>query len=575
MIDISVVTGTYNRLPYLQRFVASVRRSILPCLSYEIILVDGGSTDGTQPWAKAQPKVRLIEHGELKGAIKAFNDGFVAARGQYVIAGNDDVEFVGRSISRAWVHLQDKEEVGQACFYQKRGNAQRWHIELMPGVVEGRQTSIPYGQVAMVPNWLGEKVGWWGDLGARTYGGDNYLSARIWEEGFRVEGVPGAGIVDSMASDELRDINRGDPKEMARRGEVHPDSAIFYRRWPKGPTVASEPSEISPVVTFSRHLHVPIIDGAYPVSSQQKRGLTDALGQTGKVVEYDYLARVRQVGSPQMRDELKALLRDWRPDIAIFQIHSCEVLGPASIELMRAASPSTIFVNWNGDYRPGHIETPGGMALAQKMDVQCVANASEFWRYVQRGVAAAYWQIGVELDGVGYEPNGETPHHPVLFLANCYTDARKQLGLHLKSRWNAGVYGFAWPDGVASGFTLYDFRAGCRLLRAAQVAVGDQQWPDEAGYVSNRLFQTLAAGGAVLLQQRFAGMEEWLGLEDGVHLLTWNNLAELDRRIEWVLANEREAKRVAKAGQAFMLQHHTFEARVKELEGIIADRRFG
>lgn len=574
-MDISVVTGTYNRLAYLQRCVDSIRASILRPLSYEIILVDGGSTDGTQAWARAQPDVGLIEHGELKGAIKAFNDGFVAAAGRYIIAANDDVAFVGRSITRAWVFLEDNSEVGQACFFQKRGPAQRWHVEMMPGVVEGQQTSIIYGQVAMVPRWLGDKVGWWGDLGARTYGGDNHLSARIYEEGFGVEAVPGAAIIDTMANDGLREINQGDPREMARRGKMHPDSAIFYRRWPRGPVVAPEPSETSSLKPFTRFLHVPIIDGAYPISRKQKRGLTDALGRSGKVIEYDYLARADEMGRGGMERELAELFRDWQPHVAVLQIHSCETLRPQSIELMRAASPETVIVNWNGDYRPEHIASPGGEVLARKMDVQCVANGSEFWRYVQRGIAAAYWQIGVEPDGVGHEPNGDTRGHPVLFLANCYTDDRRRLGLHLKERWGAGIHGFGWPDGVADGFTLYDFREGCRLLRGAQVAVGDQQWPDEAGYVSNRLFQTLAAGGAVLVQQRFAGMEGWLGLCEDEHLLAWSDYTELDRHIEWVLANPVQARAIAGRGQRFILAHHSFDARVKELEAIIADRRFG
>lgn len=574
MIDISVVTGTYNRLPYLKRFVGSVRASILPALSYEIILVDGGSEDGTQAWAKAQADVLLIEHGALEGAIKAFNDGFAQARGEYVIAGNDDVQFVGRSITRAWVHLQDNPAVGQACFYQKRGRSQRWHVEVMRAVVDGKGATVPYGQVAMVPRWLGDKIGWWGNLGARTYGGDNYLSACIWEAGFRVEGVPGAAIVDMMVEDDLREINRGDPKAMARSGKMHPDSAIFYRRWPRGPMVVSNPSQTSPLCAIPRFLHAPIIDIAYPISKVQKRGLTEALGRSGRVIEYDYHTRASDIGRVPMRLELVGIMRDWRPDIAILQVHDSGVMDTETIGLLRAASPDSILVNWNGDYRPDHIDSPGGEALAKLFDVQCLANATEVGRYRERRISAAYWQIGWEPDGIGHEPNGDTPSHPVLFLANCYTEARKRLGTFLKERWQAGVYGFGW-GALADGFTLYDFKVGCRMLRAAQVAVGDQQWPGEAGYISNRLFQTLAAGGAVLCQQRFSGMEDWLGLRHKRHLLTWASLEELGDVVDWALGHKTEARQIAAEGQRFALQHHSFDARVRELQGIIADRRFG
>ena len=57
---ISLVSGTYNRLPLLKRMVASARQSAAD-LPLEIVLVDGGSTDGTIAWCKSQPDIVLIE----------------------------------------------------------------------------------------------------------------------------------------------------------------------------------------------------------------------------------------------------------------------------------------------------------------------------------------------------------------------------------------------------------------------------------------------------------------------------------------------------------------------------------
>src|SRR4051812_22400510 len=95
---LSLVSGTYNRLAPLRQMVESARRYLHRGLAYEIVIVDGGSTDGTQTWCRAQPDVRLIEHGALKGAIAAFCDGAFAARGKYVLLANDDVQFVDYSI---------------------------------------------------------------------------------------------------------------------------------------------------------------------------------------------------------------------------------------------------------------------------------------------------------------------------------------------------------------------------------------------------------------------------------------------------------------------------------------------
>src|SRR5687767_6498686 len=51
---ISIVTGTYNRLDSLQRMIKSVRSQMPRHIAYELVIVDGGSTDGTLAWCEAQ-----------------------------------------------------------------------------------------------------------------------------------------------------------------------------------------------------------------------------------------------------------------------------------------------------------------------------------------------------------------------------------------------------------------------------------------------------------------------------------------------------------------------------------------
>ena len=113
-VDVSIVSGTYNRIAWLQKMVASVRSSIGKDhygLNYEVVLTDGGSIDGTQRWCDEQSDIRLIQHTELLGAVKAFNDGAFAATGQYVIMANDDIEFLDDSIFRAWLYMQIRRHV--------------------------------------------------------------------------------------------------------------------------------------------------------------------------------------------------------------------------------------------------------------------------------------------------------------------------------------------------------------------------------------------------------------------------------------------------------------------------------
>ena len=54
------------------------------------------------------------------------------------------------------------------------------------------------------------------------------------------------------------------------------------------------------------------------------------------------------------------------------------------------------------------------------------------------------------------------------------------------------------------------------------------------GYVSNRIFEALAAG-AFLLHQEVPGLDELLGLEDGVHYVAWTDFDDLHHKVQYWL----------------------------------------
>src|SRR5512146_1546504 len=224
---VSIVTGTYNRLSFLQQMVSSVRKSIGIGIGYEIILVDGGSTDGSIEWIRTQSDIVLIEQGKLLGAVKAFMAGFKAAKGKYVVIGNDDIIFKYESLQNAVAFMDDNPLVGMGCFPQNRYSPE-YTVAKMPAVQDGKQISTWYGQVCIVPKWLGDSVGWWDPgVGYHTYAGDNELSCNILEKGYRVVPLNSCCIEDFVAKDELRRINNpgGDTKK------PHSDSIKWKSKW--------------------------------------------------------------------------------------------------------------------------------------------------------------------------------------------------------------------------------------------------------------------------------------------------------------------------------------------------------
>jgi glycosyltransferase involved in cell wall biosynthesis len=91
---LTIVIPHYNQRDFLPRAVASVLHSE-PC-DLEIIIVDDGSTDGSEPVLAAlettSPLITVIRCKVNKGVVSALNTGLAAARGRYVtFLGADDL----------------------------------------------------------------------------------------------------------------------------------------------------------------------------------------------------------------------------------------------------------------------------------------------------------------------------------------------------------------------------------------------------------------------------------------------------------------------------------------------------
>ncbi len=120
---VSIVVPTFNRFGRLRRCVDKTRRNVR--LAHEVIVIDGGSTDGTREWLASQSDLRVILEPQREGAVKAFNKGFRAATGRYVMWFNDDAYPLIGSVEAAVAMIEqpDLADVGIIAFYHN------WHSE--------------------------------------------------------------------------------------------------------------------------------------------------------------------------------------------------------------------------------------------------------------------------------------------------------------------------------------------------------------------------------------------------------------------------------------------------------------
>jgi len=222
---VSIVIATYNRRDRLQRCIARTRAHVT--LSREIIVVGGASNDGTADWLEAQPDIRFIRETRREGATRAYNKGFRAARGRYVMWLNDDSYPLPGAVEAA-VHLierPDLADVGMVAFYH---NFDRTRNRLDSVQHDGRTYSIynvrgyPYANFGLLRRLLLAELGY---LDERYYfcAWDPDLSLKVQlVAGLRVVGCRQALIFHEELIDERKrdDMNVWDE-----------DNAKLFAKW--------------------------------------------------------------------------------------------------------------------------------------------------------------------------------------------------------------------------------------------------------------------------------------------------------------------------------------------------------
>lgn len=107
----SIVMLTYNQLSYTKLCIESIRMFTQPG-SYEIIITDNNSTDGTVEWLKEQADIVTIFNENNKGFPVGCNQGIEIAKGESILLLNNDTIVTPNWLDNLNKALYSEENIG-------------------------------------------------------------------------------------------------------------------------------------------------------------------------------------------------------------------------------------------------------------------------------------------------------------------------------------------------------------------------------------------------------------------------------------------------------------------------------
>ncbi len=596
-LTLSIIFGTFQRRNLLQGCVESIRAAV-GNVSYEIIVCDGGSHDGSRQWLTDQPDCVLIE-GDLSGAVPAFNACFNKAKGRYILTLNDDARLLDTTIKDALPEFDDP-TVGQiACKFLEKGSWKRQQVHGM--------TYVNFGFVRS--NLAKSIAGICGGLWAtcyQTYGGDTELSCWVRRLGYKIV-ESDSKVMHHEHMDQLRSKNlRTDRK----RGQ-------FFHRWPspemlhfRGPLPNVTPTEAGALSTIE--------------SGQLQSGRSSRLGKadpkigelpptaplwpervvhmhlwTDEDPQASLAASMQALGSKghhridwtrvgEMYERGRQLVEacaQQQPTFVFMQLQGNNVPVEAVQEIRRVVKdPGLVIASWSGDVGPGQGPWHGmrdtwAYAMAPHVDLMLFTGTGQVNLHRSRGMHnAAYLQIGYDIDRYFRASSPQPKSHDVVMLGQNYqahfqqipdndVQARRDVvGAFQGSGLRFGLFGPNWGNAPVQHQT-----GAADTYRRSAMALSISVTSRLARYSSDRLIRSMATGCPTLVK-RFDDMEGW-GLKDKENCLVWEHPAQAVDLAREYLGKTEELEEIGIKGAQLMLKHHTWRYRITELSAILAALR--
>jgi N-acetylglucosaminyl-diphospho-decaprenol L-rhamnosyltransferase len=111
-MNLSIIIVNWNSAEYLRKCLISIFNNIVE-ISFEIIVVDNGSYDGSESMIRDQfPVVKFVQSKDNLGFARANNLGYSYSSGDVLLFLNPDTEVIGSAVNVMYSTLQSLEDAG-------------------------------------------------------------------------------------------------------------------------------------------------------------------------------------------------------------------------------------------------------------------------------------------------------------------------------------------------------------------------------------------------------------------------------------------------------------------------------
>lgn len=277
---VSIVIPVYNKFEYTWACLRSLER-VCAGQSYEVIVVDDGSSDETPRLAEAARGLRLLRNDRNLGFVGSCNRGAAEARGEYVVLLNNDTQVQDgwlTALLETFERVPDAGLVGSKLIYpdgvlQEAGgivfrDGSAWNYGRGgdpedPRFCYLRDVDYVSGASIMLPRKLFAELGGFDPLFAPCYYEDTDLAFRVRAAGKRVLLQPLSRVTHYEGVTAGTDVSQG-PK----RYQVI-NAHKFFDRWRDTLASYGEPGrDIETVKERKPTRRVLVVDSYVPLTDQ-------------------------------------------------------------------------------------------------------------------------------------------------------------------------------------------------------------------------------------------------------------------------------------------------------------------